>query len=371
MKVIFGGPDKPPGVLRDLLLERTASTPPGEEILWATYYLRSGALADALIGASRRGAGVKICLEASPRLRTANDAVRRRLSGPDGLGAGFRALGHLLPGHLHSKIYYFSHPVPTAFVGSFNPSGNEAEEPDVIAEIGDQDRGHNYLVEITEPAIVQSLRDHVEWLHEDRYRFLGRLTDAANTNPRTDRLSAFFFPRRRSFVVADALRQPGIDQIRIAASHFRDRSIARHLAKLAAGGIPVEVIAHHTARRVPERIESFSRRSGVRFWRYHDPMGLPMHNKFILLAGPDVRRVLFGSMNLTRTSLWLNQEVLISADDERLFDAFAERWESMRAEAQGFSADSSAGRGLSGKDGLATAPKALRISPRSSPVHER
>jgi phosphatidylserine/phosphatidylglycerophosphate/cardiolipin synthase-like enzyme len=339
VKVIFGGPDKPPGVLRDLLLERTASVPAGGEILWATYYLRSGALADALIGARRRGAGIKVCLEAAPRLRTANDAVRRQLSAGDGLGSGFRAVGHLLPMHLHSKIYFFSHPVPTAFVGSFNPSGNEADEPDIIAEIGDQDRGHNYLVEITEPAIVQGLRAYVERLHGARHGLLEHLAGPANDTPTSDQLTVFFFPRRRSSVVADALRQPGIEQVRIAASHFRDSNIARHLARLTARGKPVEIIAHDTPRRVPTRIEAFSRRSGVRFWRYCHPMGLPMHNKFVLLAGPHLRRVLFGSMNLTRTSRWLNHEVLVQADDLGLFEAFAERWEHMRAEVQEFSAE--------------------------------
>jgi hypothetical protein len=336
MKVIFGGPDKPPGLLRDLLLERAESVPTGGEILWATYYLRSTALADSLIRAHRRGARVTICLEASPRLRSANDVVRRRLEGEDGLGGRFRAVRHLLPIHLHSKIYVFSDPVPTAFVGSFNPSGDETDEPDIIAEIGDQDRGHNYLVEITEPGIVQHLRDHVEWLHGAGHGVAERLSGAANATAQSDGLSVLFFPRRRSSILTDRFSEPGIEQVRIATSHFRDKSIAKSLAKLSERGTPVEVVAHHTPRRVPGRIEAFSRRSGIHFWRYHHPLGLPMHSKFILLAGPKLRRVLFGSMNLTRSSRWLNHEVLVQADDRRLFEAFNDRWEHMRDEAQGF-----------------------------------
>ena len=55
------------------------------------------------------------------------------LSGTEGLGAGLRAVS--LPGipapagrawqaQLHEKLYCFSHPEPIAFVGSFNPSGD-------------------------------------------------------------------------------------------------------------------------------------------------------------------------------------------------------------------------------------------------------
>src|SRR5689334_10457863 len=68
-KVYFGGPDKPSGFLRDLLKERVDLVPAGGEILWATYYFRDVALADALIRARERGVAVTLCIEAMPRLR--------------------------------------------------------------------------------------------------------------------------------------------------------------------------------------------------------------------------------------------------------------------------------------------------------------
>ena len=82
-------------------------------------------------------------IEGRPRLKTANKVVSRLLEAEMGLGSGFRSLTHRLPNngmmmptHLHEKLYYFSHPRPVAFVGSFNPSGNQPEDPNVIRESG-------------------------------------------------------------------------------------------------------------------------------------------------------------------------------------------------------------------------------------------
>jgi phosphatidylserine/phosphatidylglycerophosphate/cardiolipin synthase-like enzyme len=336
-QVFFGGPDKPSGFLRDLLAKHVDCVPPGGEILWTTYYFRDLGLADALIRARQRGVTVKICIEASPKLKSANDAVRQRLASIEGLGQGLRPIRHLLPAHLHEKVYIFSHPSPVAFIGSFNPSGNTPEDPIVIREIGDQDRGHNYLAEVDDPLIVENLRRHVLSLHGGKLTMFEYYIKSASEDLTTERFSIFYFPRFDVSVVSRLLSDRKYERVRIAVSHFRDASLARLLARLAREGTSVEVVAHDTPRRVPHWIETFVKAQGVAFVRYAHPLGLPMHNKFILLTGNGFQRVLFGSLNLTRTSLLLNHEILVAADDEPdIFDTFNARWEHMRAEAQDF-----------------------------------
>src|SRR5262249_27232066 len=137
----------------------------------------------------------------------------------------FRSVTHLLPSHIHEKIFIFSHPSPVVFVGSFNPSGSSLEDAEAIREIGDQDAGHNYLVEITDPMIFDALRRHVRWLTESRHGIFERYAPEANENPRSREMSVFFFPRRDSAVLPKLLAEHQYDRIRVATSHFRDRSV--------------------------------------------------------------------------------------------------------------------------------------------------
>src|SRR5689334_13722269 len=98
-QVFFGGPDQPAGFLRDLLARQADAVPAGGEIFWSTYYFRDLALAEALLRARERGVTVKLCLEASPKLKDANREVSARLAAPAGLGDGFKPIKHLLPAH--------------------------------------------------------------------------------------------------------------------------------------------------------------------------------------------------------------------------------------------------------------------------------
>jgi phosphatidylserine/phosphatidylglycerophosphate/cardiolipin synthase-like enzyme len=344
LRPFFGGPDRTPRLLRDLLEEKTDAVPSGGEIGWVTYYFRDRALAAALVRARRRGVRVTVSLEASPRLRTANDGVRRQLEGNEGLGVHFRAVRHALPCNLHAKLYYFSHPTPTALVGSFNPSGDRPEDPDVIREIGDQDRGHNVLVEIAHPGLADGLARHADWVHRGGHGVFERFGAAANRCLEADGHRVFFFPRRRSDVVRRLLsRLSAGSRARIAASHIRDMSVVRALGGLARRGVRVEIVAHDSERRVPRRIEAACVRSGIAFRRYVHPDRLPMHNKFMLLEGGNLRQVLFGSMNLTRSSRWLNHELVVVSEEPRLFGAFAERWEAIAAEPWTKATDGSGG----------------------------
>lgn len=329
--VFFGDP-KSPGRLRDLLEARVDAVPPGGEIVWLTYYFRDERLADALIRARRRGVRVLVSVEGAPRVRSANCAVIAKLGDPEsGIGGGLRVVKRSLFRHLHEKLYYFSHPRPVVLAGSFNPSGNQPEDPAILRKIGDQDRGHNFLVELSGSA-VGPLVEHARALHDHVPRLWEHFSTRWGQPIRAGKLRAYLFPRLGSPL--DAMLQrlgPGA-RLRIAASHLRDGSIAATLAVLAGAGVQVELLTEETQRRVPQRIEQRLIASGVDFARYRHPDRLPMHNKFVLAETPEGRWAAFGSFNLTRTSRWLNTELLVVSEDDHVFDAFAGRWDAMKAE---------------------------------------
>lgn len=330
--VHFGGPDQPPGALRDLLEARVSAVPEGGMIDWMTYYFRDERLANALVAAHRRGVRVRVCLEGRPRLGHANDAVVARLR--SGIGDRLRVERRLFgASHLHTKVYCFSDPRPHALVGSFNPSGNIPEDPAVIADIGDQDRGHNLLVELNQTALVQAFVDRIAAIHAGASPF-GSLASPALSRIRADGYEACFFPARGSNPLDERLaRIIGAGaRLRIAASHVRDRRVARQLTELAAKGVAVELLTHHTLRRSPAGLVERLRAGGVAIRRYRHPEDLPMHAKFILAESAGGRWSAFGSYNLTRTSRALNQELLVFADDAGLWKALDARWMAIAGE---------------------------------------
>jgi phosphatidylserine/phosphatidylglycerophosphate/cardiolipin synthase-like enzyme len=327
--VHFGGPDRPPRALRDLLEQHVEAVPAGGSIDWMTYYFRDEALADALVRAHERGVAVRVCVEGRPRNRRANDRVIALLK--RGIGKGLRVEKRLFgASHLHSKLYAFSHPRPHALIGSFNPSGNEPEDAAVIADIGDQDRGHNLLVELGDRGLVTALGAHVGAVHAGANPFGGL---ASGSDIHTGGVDAIFFPRRSRNPLDQRVARlgPGA-RLRIAASHVRDPSVARQLAKLASAGVEVDLLTHHTRRRSPDALLERMRSAGVRICRYQHPEALPMHAKFILAEDGGERWCALGSYNLTRTSRWLNQELLVFTSDPGLWDALNRRWTQILAE---------------------------------------
>jgi phosphatidylserine/phosphatidylglycerophosphate/cardiolipin synthase-like enzyme len=59
-----------------------------------------------------------------------------------------------------------------------------------------------------------------------------------------------------------------------------------------------------------------------------------MHNKFILIDAPRGKQILFGSMNLSKRSLYANHELLVVSSNPPLIAAFTERWTQMVRELQ-------------------------------------
>lgn len=336
-EVHFGGPDRPPRALRDLLAGRLEQVGSGGRVDWVTYYFRDRPLAETLLDAHRRGAQVALVLEGRPRVARANSAVIARLREPGALGASLRVVA--MPGipaprglawkpQVHEKIYCFSQPEPVAFVGSFNPSGDQPEQhPEIVAEIGDHDIAHNALVEIRDPAIVDCLATHVRTLHEGgprpwqrRSRKLERDFDFGDT-------TLHFWPRSGPHPVERLLERYGAgSRVRIAASHIRNPGSARCLERLAQRGAQVEVIAEHTERRVPPRMERRLQAAGVAFARRGAAARVPMHLKFVLAEDRAGRHAVFGSFNWTLPSYWLNHEVAVVTRDTAVYEALDRRW---------------------------------------------
>ena len=223
LPVHFGGPDMPERALRDLLKARIQAVPSGGWIRWATYYFCDQDLAAALVSAAARGVDVRLAVEGQPRRHGTNDDVVALLK--EGLPprslcvheppAGFMAKAHP---HLHAKIYAFSHPHPTALVGSFNPSGNEPEDAEVIAEIGDQDRGHNMLVELTGLELVTGLAAHVDGLCGANGTIAARLLPNQNRVLRSADTNVYFFPRLNTGLRSKLLKAGKPHSIRGAIS---------------------------------------------------------------------------------------------------------------------------------------------------------
>jgi phosphatidylserine/phosphatidylglycerophosphate/cardiolipin synthase-like enzyme len=327
-KAHFGGPDRP-RALRDLLQARVEAVPAGGEILFVAYYFRDRPLAEALLRAHRRGVTVKVVLEGLPRLRGANDRVVAMLAE---LGAGVRVLTQLGGvAHLHEKLYVFSHPRPTAFVGSFNPSGDPPDDPEVIRAIRDQDYGHNLLVELAGPE-VEGLAAHARWLHAAPHGALDRISPTLNRPVQGEDLTAWFFPRLGNPLDRLLSELPAEARLRITASHLRDESLVVRLLRLARRGVRVELLTEATNRRVPSHVEALLRGRDLPFRRYRHPDGLPMHSKILLAETPAGGWTAFGSYNLTRTSRWLNNEILVVSRDNSLREALGRRWDELMAE---------------------------------------
>jgi len=338
-EVHFGGPDLPAFRLRDLLEERIAAVPSGGTIDWLSYYFRDQRLAKALLQAHNRGVKVTVTVEKRPRTAHANEIVSGMLRSRKGPGVRTVSsweelgdLGGILKPNVHEKLYCFSHPRPTAFIGSFNPSGDGTEDDlAIIDEIGDQDRGHNVLVGLTDPVLVGRLVEHARWIHRTHCIIFYRFSRNANRAVRGKDTEIHFWPRVRPHPVLQFLNRLGAKaRIRIAASHIKGATVVKAITGLASRGATVESLAEPTLRRVPVKVERKLIQAGIAFRRVTHPEGLPMHNKFVLAEKGSQRWVMFGSFNWTDRSYWLNHEIGAISTNDQLFDAFASRWEVMK-----------------------------------------
>lgn len=341
-QVYWGGPDCPPRCLRDVLEARIHAVPEGGEILWVTYYFRDEGLASALRQAAARGVKVQVVLEGNPRTGAVNSRVRKLLEGQESKGLGLRALSHRLIDNrflrgcrLHEKLYYFSHPEPSALLGTFNPSGNQPEDPAVLRKIGDQDRGHNVLVEMRDPVLAGEMRAHAHRMFQMKHGPWERFLPESNRVIASGDTRILFFPRTKRQDFESLFTGLGAgSRLRMAVSHLNDRGICKRLFALSRRGVGIEILAHDTQRRVPSWVEKQMLANDIAFNRYVHPEGLPMHNKFMLIEAPGRQILTFGSMNLSVRSLHANHELLVITENQDLYQAFRQRWEELLLQAQ-------------------------------------
>ncbi|MEJ7925242.1 phospholipase D-like domain-containing protein [Sphingobium sp. AN641] len=332
LRLHLGGPHGPPRHLRNLLRQKIDAVPAGGEIVWATYYFRDRDLAQALLDAHRRGVRVILHIEGRPRRVSVNMHVIKMLRE---LGSGLHihaprleTLSGVHP-HLHSKIYYFSHPAPSVLVGSFNPSGDVPEDSAVIAEIGDQDRGHNLLVELFDPAMVNALRQHVEGLD----RPLLRLRADQNRLVSSGRTSAWFYPRLRPAIIDRHLATVSQGaRIEGAISHLKKGFLVDGLIAAARRGVDVRILVHDTERRVPGATVAALAGAGIEIARYVHPERLPLHAKFLLIDEARGKTAYFGSFNYNPRSRYLNHEILLASRDPALHQALSDYFGRIRDE---------------------------------------
>jgi phosphatidylserine/phosphatidylglycerophosphate/cardiolipin synthase-like enzyme len=220
-----------------------------------------------------------------------------------------------------------------AFIGSFNPSGDEPElEPEVLRAVGDQNRGHNLLVGLRDPVLVTGLVQHARALHRRWHSAFDRVLPASNRTLRSDDFEVYFMPRILRDPVVALLRRCGRgDRVRIAASHFSGPTSLAILRALRRRGASVEIRAEATARRVPARVEEHLREVGVVFERVIDPDGLPMHAKFALIERGGERHAALGSFNWTEPSRLFNREIGAISANRELFARLDARWDVLKS----------------------------------------
>jgi phosphatidylserine/phosphatidylglycerophosphate/cardiolipin synthase-like enzyme len=333
-RIEFGGPDLPPRRLRDLLQEQVDAAPAGSRTDWASYYFRDRALAEALIRASDRGVHVTLVIEPDPRREGANDAVIGMLK-----AHGLRGGLHLYKpapfddGHLHAKIYAFSMP-DVAWIGSFNPSGDDPEDADVVAEIGDQDRGHNLLLGIERPKLTEALRKHVHKLTGWQPLPL-KVRPHFNLPVKDGDTRLYFYPRLLAYPAEHEIARLGSgDRFRGAISHLKKGELTKRLQEAVKRGAEVELLVHDTERRVPSELVEELSNANVRITRVQHPADFPMHAKFLIVEHGGQNSAWLGSYNFNKKSRRKNAEVLLRTTDTGVIEKLSKRFAQIAAMAQ-------------------------------------
>jgi len=325
----FGGPSKAPRRLRDVLAAKIEAQAADDMIIWATYYFCDFDLAQRLMNAYDRGVKVQLVLQEKPRFKSANQPVINLLkSHPIWSGVTLYNPKGKLKGNLHSKIYVFKGAVSSAFIGSFNPSGDGAGNAELLTEIGDQDRGYNLLLELFNLKLIETLANLALEIGDKNGSFWRRTQGQVFQSP-SGYITSFPHLRPLRHLKGPIWPNPisAQTQVRIAASHVKGRLLRFLMRGVLRSEASVKLLTHHTERRAPsETIERF-RHLGADVRRYRSPENFPMHAKFILSerkvseTQAVEKRVRLGSLNYNLKSLWLNDELIFDSDNPALYDA--------------------------------------------------
>jgi phosphatidylserine/phosphatidylglycerophosphate/cardiolipin synthase-like enzyme len=336
-KTYFGGPDKDKNLLRDILVEHIHAVPAGGNISWLCYYLNDPAIFQALIDASKRGVTVIITIDARPRTPSINQACIDQLSQFSNSLIKvimvkkkllWEYLGIHWHPHLHSKLYYFSHPTPQILVGSYNPTaGDKHIDKASIEKIGDHSVSHNVLTRVDEQDTVNYLKNYISDMQNYWRRMFARVSATHNTTYQSQKWTIDFLPRLSKHPINALLsKKDNNAKIKCAISHLKGPGTLSPLKTAIKLGKKIELLLESSQRRVANKNLAFLDKHKI---KYHQPKlekNCLMHNKFILYQSDQEHCVMFGSFNWSARSRLLNHEVVVCSHDKEIVAAFEQRW---------------------------------------------
>ena len=334
----FGGPDLEKNALRNILLKHIQNVPANGHICWMCYYFNEPKLFNALIEAAERGVQIELVIDASPRTPEINAACLSMLKNHQCIQIievttmpFWQYLGIDWHGHMHSKMYYFSHPGPHVLIGSYNPTTDSNQiKPDLIEKIGDHTISHNTLIQIDSTSVINLLLRYFKTIKKNTLN--NRFSHLHNNIHCNDNWSIHFLPRWKKHPVITLLKQQDDNaEVKCAISHLKGPGILNPLIHARKKGKHIKLLLDSTARRVSQKqLKSLDKYNIL----YHQiPMQdqALMHNKFIIYKSEKSNCVMFGSFNWSRRSWWLNHEIIACSYDKNIIAAFEQRWNQMIA----------------------------------------
>ena len=336
--VYFGGPDKEKHTLRDTLLKHIQNVPANGKIYWMCYYFNEPILFDALIAASNRGVEIKLIIEGNPRSSEVNVSCFKVLSEQTNISIAiktskpfWRYLGIHWHGHMHAKMYYFSHPNPCVLIGSYNPTSDPHDiNSHLIDQIGDHTISHNVLVKTHENVVTSNLIKHFCKIYDSTgYLRFSRLNNLTHTS---SEWHINFLPRYKSHSVSHLLSSKDKNVlIKCAISHLKGPAILDPLIKASRSEKIIEIIIGASKRRINQNTLTKLEQHKIKYRLITTDNHKLMHSKFIIYQSNKEYCVLFGSFNWSSRSWWLNNEIIACCRDEAVIRAFEQRWNEMLA----------------------------------------
>ncbi|MFK8026577.1 MAG: phospholipase D-like domain-containing protein [Gammaproteobacteria bacterium] len=330
----FGGPDKNKNLLRDVLIQHIEAVPSNGNISWVCYYLNDPEIIQALINASKRGVQINLTIDGRPRtpsinqlcidkfnLTSINLIIVKRKPFWEYFGI------HWHP-HLHSKLFYFSHPTPRVLIGSYNPTaGDQHIDATLIDKIGDHSISHNVLVAIDEENSVNYLHKHILKLQLYWQRMFARLAVTHNTTFHSLEWEINFLPSLRKHPINKLLSNNESNvHVKCAISHLKGLCTLKPIKAALKTGKKIELLLESSQRRVPNKHLVFLDKHAIKYYQPKLDKNCLMHNKFIIYKSDQQHCVMFGSFNWSSRSMLLNNEIIACSHDKNTISAFEARW---------------------------------------------
>lgn len=337
---LFGGPDKPKNFLREALLRHIEAVPSNGRINWMCYYFHEPMIFNALLTAAQRGVKIELIIDSQPRCPAINDACISTFKNHPKIQLTlvkskplWESLGINWHAHMHSKMFYFSHPTPHVLIGSYNPTSDGTSiDKQLIEKIGDHTVSHNVLINIEDNESTNKLLTYFNRMQSARQRKWIRSSSLNNQSVGSAEWTINFLPRFKTHPITKLLEQKDSQSIiRCAISHLKGPGIIKPLIKASKSGAQVELILDSTQRRVSKYLLTQLELHNIKYKQLSSSNHALMHNKFIIYKSDTEHSVYFGSFNWSVRSWRLNHEIIVSSKKDEIVSAFESRWQEMLA----------------------------------------